>query len=127
MLQIPAGRQGMQPNLALTYNSSGGNGWLGVGWDISIPCISVETRWGVPLYSPTKETETYLLNGEQLLVNYDSLPAFARKYDNRFPDGKRFYSRIEGSFDSIVRHGDNPKNYWWEVVDRNGTHYYYGL
>ncbi|MBR5832614.1 MAG: hypothetical protein IKY79_08390 [Bacteroidales bacterium] len=125
-LQIPAGRQGMQPNLALTYNSNGGNGWLGIGWDISIPCISVETRWGVPLYSSVYETETYLLNGEQLLVNYDSLPAFARKYENRFSDGKRFYSRIEGSFDSIVRHGDNPKNYWWEVVDRSGTHYYYG-
>ena len=125
-LQIPAGRQGMQPNLALTYSSNGGNGWLGVGWDISIPCISVETRWGVPLYSSVYETETYLLNGEQLLVNYDSLPAFARKYENRFSDGKRFYSRIEGSFDSIVRHGDNPKNYWWEVVDRSGTHYYYG-
>ena len=125
-LQIPAGRGGMQPNLALTYNSGGGNGWLGIGWDISIPCISVETRWGVPLYSMTKETETYLLNGEQLLVHYDSLPTFARKHENRLPDGKRFYSRIEGSFDSIIRHGSNPKNYWWEVVDRSGTHYYYG-
>ena len=125
-LQIPAGRGGMQPNLALTYNSNGGNGWLGIGWDISIPCISVETRWGVPLYSMSKETETYLLNGEQLLVHYDSLPTFARKHEDRLPDGTRFYSRIEGSFDSIIRHGTSPKNYWWEVVDRNGTHYYYG-
>ena len=67
-LQIPAGRQGMQPNLALTYSSNGGNGWLGIGWDISIPCITVETRWGVPRYESKRESESYLLNGEQLVM-----------------------------------------------------------
>ena len=50
-LDIPAGRQGMQPSLALTYSSSGGCGWLGVGWDIPIPSISIDTRWGVPRYA----------------------------------------------------------------------------
>ena len=59
-IEIPAGRQGMQPNLALTYSSGGGNGWLGVGWDISIPSITVETRWGVPRYDQSKESEVYV-------------------------------------------------------------------
>ncbi len=67
-IEIPAGRQGMQPNLALTYSSGGGNGWLGVGWDISIPSITVETRWGVPRYRTAWESEVYVYEGEQLLT-----------------------------------------------------------
>jgi RHS repeat-associated protein len=34
-LQIPVGRAGLQPNLALTYNSQSGNGPLGIGWSVS--------------------------------------------------------------------------------------------
>lgn len=65
-LEIPAGRKGVQPQLALTYNSDGGTGWLGVGWNISIPSIAVDTRWGVPRFNPTEQTESYTLNGEAL-------------------------------------------------------------
>ena len=127
-IQVPAGRGGMQPNLALTYNSNGGNGLCGMGWDLQIPCISVETRWGVPLYDPQKETETYLLNGEQLLVDYDAMPTFAKEYEPRNTNFiKRFYPRVEGAFDSILRYGYSPQTYWWEVYDRSGTRYIYGL
>ena len=33
---------------------------------------------------------------------------------------------VEGSFNKIIRHGDSPKNYWWEVTLRDGTIYSYG-
>ena len=131
-IEIPAGRQGMQPNLALTYSSGGGNGWLGVGWDISIPSITVETRWGVPRYDANYESETYLLNGEQLATkdssgHYEPLPhRVAWKSRETTITEKQFYPRVEGSFQRIIRHGTTPKNYWWEVRDKQGIVYYYG-
>ena len=130
-LVIPAGRGGMQPNLALTYSSSGGNGWLGVGWDIPIPAITLDTRWGVPRYDTNYETEIYLLNGEQLVAKDSTggvfpLPHRTNNRTGRLPDGSQFFARTGDAHDSIVRHGDSPKDYWWEVVDRNGTTHYYG-
>jgi hypothetical protein len=129
-LVIPPGRKGIQPQLNLTYTSDGGNGWVGLGWNISLPSISVETRWGVPRYDPQQESETYCLNGEQLATKdaqgfYNKMP-HRGDWVNRMGNNVNFYPRVEGAFDSIIRHGSNPKNYWWEVIDRNGVSSYYG-
>ena len=134
-IEIPAGRQGMQPNLALTYSSSGGNGWLGVGWDIPIPFITVETRWGVPRYDSQKESEVYVYEGEQLVTkdgngDFRKLPHRTNQWTNRQDldnDGyEQFWPRKNEVFDSIVRHGDGPNNYWWTVTHKNGVTDYYG-
>ncbi len=128
-IDIPAGRQGMQPNLAVSYSSDGGNGWLGLGWNLTISMITVETRWGVPHYDLEKESEGYLLNGEQLISKngegYNPLPHRAEWID-RMQGDIEFCQRVEGSFQKIVRHGTSPRNYWWEVTDKNGVRYFYG-
>ncbi|MDH4275226.1 MAG: hypothetical protein OEW08_09325, partial [Gammaproteobacteria bacterium] len=120
-LELPAGRNGMQPQLSIAYNSGGGNGWLGVGWDLSVPSVSVETRWGVPRYHATKETETYALEGKMLTpVAHRGQPR------NRQTGNVRFYPRVESDYKKIIRHGDAPGNYWWEAIDKNGKKFFYG-
>ena len=132
-IEIPAGRQGMQPNLTLTYSSSGGNGWLGVGWDISIPSITVETRWGVPRYDQDLESEVYVYEGEQLVTmdaggHFREMPHRTNQWTSRSALGsvERFYPRKNEAYDSIVRHGSGPDNYWWTVTHKNGVTDYYG-
>jgi hypothetical protein len=65
-LAIPQGRQGMTPQLALTYNSDAGTGWMGMGWNVSIPQVSIDTRWGVPRFDSLNESEVYVINGQSL-------------------------------------------------------------
>jgi RHS repeat-associated protein len=120
-LNIPAGRNDVQPQLAVNYNNGGGNGWLGLGWSLAIPAVSIDTRWGVPRFDPAKETETYTLNGDQL-----SPVAHRGELQTRYADGKQFFPRIEGAFQKIIRRGSSPSTYWWEVTDKNGTRYFYG-
>jgi RHS repeat-associated protein len=119
-IKIPTGRKGMEPELALQYNSEGGHSWLGLDWNLRTAAITIETRWGVPRYSPALETETYAFNGEQLSPVTHRAEAVARTAE------KQFYPRVEGGFDKIIRHGNHPSNYWWEVTDKSGTRQFYG-
>ena len=119
-IQVPAGRQGLQPNLSVNYSSEGGNGLLGMGWDMQIPAITVDTKWGVPRYNQGLETETYLKDGEELLPSA-RIDGFIPRVSDR-----RFYPRVEGGFEKIIRYGDSPDEYYWIVTDKQGTQYYYG-
>ncbi|MBK9760379.1 MAG: hypothetical protein IPO90_10525 [Flavobacteriales bacterium] len=119
-LKLPQGRQGMQPELTLQYNSEGGNGWLGLGWDLRTPSITLDTRWGVPRYSGSLETETYLLDGEMLS------PVAHRSWVARQGPVRVFHTRVEGAFRKIERHGNDPTEYWWVVTDKEGTRSFYG-
>src|SRR5215510_14478357 len=46
-LKLPPVRGGA-PGLVLTYNSGNGNGILGQGWTLRIPCIRRQTDKGLP-------------------------------------------------------------------------------
>jgi len=120
-IAVPAGRSGVQPGLAVSYDSAAGNGWLGVGWALGLPQVTIDTRFGVPRYDGAKETESYLLNGVQLTPLADRSAPVARSSGD-----KVFQSRVEGGFARIVRHGTSPSTYTWEVTDKAGTHYFYG-
>ena len=125
--EMPPARNGMAPQLGLQYSSDGGSGFCGEGWDLPIPSITVDTRWGVPRYDPDNETETYLLNGEMLCFKTDDSLTTAHRTPNvPRTEYRRFYTRRGGDFSRIVRMGDSLSNYYWEVTDNNGTVYTYG-
>lgn len=130
-IDIPAGRNGLQPDLTLSYSSDRGNGIMGMGWSFPQPAITIDTRWGVPQYDKDYETESYLLNGEQLIIdNYYNpdmlLPYQMHKHIKREQRIATFAMRDTKRCESITRYGLNPHTYSWRVVSRDGTTYYYG-
>jgi RHS repeat-associated protein len=56
-IELPAGRGGLTPRLALTYSGALGNGPLGIGWTLGQPKIQRTTRFGMPRFSDSDELE----------------------------------------------------------------------
>ena len=132
-IELPAGRNGMQPNIDLHYSSAGGNDILGVGWSIAQPAITIDTRWGAPRFEPLIETEAYLLNGEQIVLHDENdapipLPhqAGTRGFERRLFGVVQYFARNTKNQDRILRRGDSMDSLFWEVTDRYGTTSYYG-
>jgi len=109
-IEIPPGRNGLQPNLMLTYQSSAGNSWLGVGWSLEVGRIQRKSRHGVDYNG-----DDYQLNMNGALVDLVYVG----------PDGndRRYQAKIEGSFYRIkkITNGD-----YWEVTDKMGTRHLFG-
>ncbi|MDR2223117.1 MAG: hypothetical protein LBE34_10315, partial [Flavobacteriaceae bacterium] len=119
-VEIPQGRGGMQPQVQIGYSSEQGHSWLGTGWDVALPSIGIETRWGTPRYDASYETESYVYAGESLLPD-----AHRSEWVTRSAD-KRFFPRSENSFQQIERKGSSPQTYYWIVKDKSGITSYYG-
>jgi hypothetical protein len=68
-LPVPPGRAGVAPDLSLAYTSGDDTSWVGVGWDLSVGAISVDTTFGAPRYLGGSESETYQLDGDRLFPN----------------------------------------------------------
>lgn len=133
-LWIPQGRNGMTPPLSVNYNSDAGTGWMGLGWNISQPVISVDTKWGVPEFDAEVETEPYVLNGEALFMqgNKRANRATLNSQGEVVPlprvttGSTRFFPRVMSSYIEIERKGTTPSNYYWVVTDGAQNKNYYG-
>src|SRR5262249_59440511 len=65
-LQLPAGRNGLQPSLSLSYSTGNPNGPFGLGWSLPVPGVRRKTDKGIPRYDPA--LDTFLLSGAEDLV-----------------------------------------------------------
>ena len=105
-INTPPARQGIGPSLALVYNSRQGNGWVGVGWDLSLGTIERSTRYGAPTYT---SSDTFVWSspagGGELVYLGDDV----------------YQLKIDTLFYKFVWYGN-----YWEVWDKSGVKYVYG-
>lgn len=98
-IQVVPGAGSMQPKLAISYDSRGGNGLLGVGWSLSgfsgiSRCprtIAQDGAWGGVNYSAD---DRYCLDGNRLIATSGSYGA----------DGTQYSTESE-SFTKVVSYG----------------------
>lgn len=121
---IPRGR-GITPDLNLNYDSGGSDGWVGLGWDLSVGEISVDTAFGAPHFNPLYESESYLLDGDVLVPT-----ATEGAWELRPAGVRQDYTRQqETEYEQIIRHvvgNGGPDDYYWEVRDQGGNIRWYG-
>jgi hypothetical protein len=121
-LRVPPGIAGMEPKLALAYNSQSGNGLLGVGWNLE------------GLSSITRCPRTMAQDGARGGVNYDANDRFcldgqrlmAINGGSYGADGTEYRTERE-SFSKIVSFGQAGSGpAWFEVRTKSGQTLEYG-
>jgi YD repeat-containing protein len=108
-IKVPPGRNKIQPDLKLLYNSFQKNGWLGLGWSLDMGSIKRSTRFG--LNYTTKDFQ-YEINGS---INHLSAMADG--------DDEYFSREIEGEFTKFFY---NSSTDGWEAHQKNGIIKYFG-
>lgn len=107
-LQLPPGRNGLNPSLALRYSTGRGNGVLGLGWYLNLPDIYRKTSRGVPTYDDQRDTFVSSESGDLAVVNAQTA-------------GESTYRPVtEGWFSKLTWHRSSIDNYW-SVHGRDGT------
>ncbi len=120
-ISLPPGPKGVQPNLSLSYNSNGGPGILGVGWNLeglsSIErCNKTVAQDGAAFAVSLSTSDGYCLDGKRLRLTSGIYGADGSVYQTEIAD-----------FSQITAHGSagsGPK--YFTVKAKNGLTYEYG-
>jgi RHS repeat-associated protein len=124
-LSIPlpvASARGFVPGLSLGYDSGGGNGVAGLGWDIRPPAVTRRTDKQLPQYKDAENSDTFSLSGNDDLVPFLELTGgnwAPKTADRTLSDGTSYHIRYyrprsEGIFSRIE---------WWQNTATGHTHW----
>ena len=108
-ISVPSGRAGIQPSIALSYNSSSPNGIAGMGWSLEFGKISRSTKYGVPTYTGADRFVLAQSGSRQELVDVSG-------------NATLFRPELEGAFMKI----EFVSNAYWRMTDKKGIRYYFG-
>jgi RHS repeat-associated protein len=121
----PPGPQGVQPRIALTYNSRMGNGPLGVGWGISglssiYRCNLTFAQDAAPAPVALTYSDRFCIDGKRLrLTSSESLSTYGQ-------DGTTYQTEV-ADFSNVTAHGvagNGPA--YFTVQGKDGLTYSYG-
>ncbi len=117
----PPGPNGVQPSISVNYNSQGGKGLLGVGWDLSAGgsierCNRTKHQDGDAGAIALTSSDRFCLNGNRLRLISGTYGAAGSVYSTEFAD----YSRIT----AYSAAGSGPA--YFIVEAKNGLTYEYG-
>ena len=135
-IALSPGRAGFGPELSLSYDSSAGNGPFGLGWQLSLPCITRKTDKGLPKYDDSSELDEFILSGVEDLV-----PVLAPSGPGQWVPAvqpprvvgasnyeiKAYRPRAEGLFAQIERwtnRADRTESFWRSISRDNRTTWY---
>jgi RHS repeat-associated protein len=122
-IAVSPGRSGFGPQLALSYDSGGGNGQFGFGWKLSLPAITRKTDRGLPRYDDSQESDEFVLSGAEDLV-----PAPAHAPDQDGYRIRRYRPRVESLFARIERWTSvvHPEDVHWRSISKDNVISIYG-
>ncbi len=122
-IEAPPGVGGMQPSVAITYNSQAGNGIA--GWGCNLSGISVITRAPKDIYHDGAAKglthladEAYLLDGQRLIL-----------VSGTAGENGAVYSPESDPFTTVTVYGTyntTTANTWFDVRTSDGMKYQYG-
>jgi hypothetical protein len=119
-IEVPS-YHGLEPHLTLTYNSSSGNGFLGVGWNLSGLSRIERTSpgKGTPNYD---SSDVYWLDGMELVPCQPGMQSPSCKDYPASPSYKPYTTKIE-SFQRIAYEPSDitSDRNRWHVWDKDGT------
>jgi len=123
---VPSFR-GLEPSLSLTYNSSGRNGFAGVGWDLSgIDLIERRNKdGGWPRFD---STDTYWWRGQKLVACGTSGSPGCDAGGTHFTESETYARIIDNEDDTWTVTGRNGTQSTYTVMGYTGTkRFRYGL
>jgi len=130
-IEVPPGINGVQPGISIAYNSQGGNGIAGYGWNINgiskisrIP--SSEFHDGIKENVNFKDTDQYELDGQRLILKSGTHGTHGAQYgtenfSNIKIEARSIFSQnFSGPGHFIVSYPDGSKAYYGQTPDSRG-------
>ena len=119
---VPPGPKGIQPHLAISYDSNAGVGPLGIGWSITglgaiSRCNKTYAQDTVPAVVSLQTTDGYCLNGNRLRLTSGNYSAAGSTYQTEIAN----FSQVTANGAT----GNGPSSF--TVKGKDGLTYQYGF
>jgi RHS repeat-associated protein len=120
---VPDGLNSLKPNTDLVYRSTNGNGWLGVGWDVSYGTIVLKEPGQTTICPTTSDTTCTPVTTDPIYTFMDDSGSNELVLVDR---SNNIYSYKVVQEDKRIRLIGTSGNRYWEITNTNGNKYTYG-